>query len=235
MLTANDAVGWKCCKPRVLTFDEFLAIRPCTTGKHSIVDDSPVPASTPNADDVVPSVPPVGAPSRVVNGSSTPVEAVAQPRVALPPRQAAPSPAPVESDSDDPSVPISSGLTCRRRGCNATYENGAGREDEKCVHHPGHPLFHEGSKGYTCCSRRVLEFDEFMRIEGCKTKTRHMFVGSGKRKQATQGGVEMLETVRFDAPYFSLSLASWLLIIPGSHLAEMTFTKPAHLSLFRST
>lgn len=23
------------------------------------------------------------------------------------------------------------------------------------------PIFHEGSKGYTCCKRRVLEFDEY--------------------------------------------------------------------------
>lgn len=37
-------------------------------------------------------------------------------------------------------------------------------------------MFHEGSKGYLCCKRRVLEFDEFMRIEGCTTG-RHLFVG----------------------------------------------------------
>ena len=59
------------------------------------------------------------------------------------------------------------------------------------------PIFHEGSKGYTCCKRRVLEFDEFMKIEGCKTKERHMFVGSGKRKGAGAGGEELLETVRY--------------------------------------
>jgi hypothetical protein len=26
------------------------------------------------------------------------------------------------------------------------------------------PIFHEGSKGYTCCKRRVLEFDEYCRL-----------------------------------------------------------------------
>jgi hypothetical protein len=30
----------------------------------------------------------------------------------------------------------------------------------------------------------VLEFDEFMRIEGCKTKDRHLFVGSGRKRGA---------------------------------------------------
>jgi len=65
------------------------------------------------------------------------------------------------------------------------------------VFHPGAPIFHEGSKGYTCCKRRVLEFDEFMRIEGCKTKNRHLFVGSGKKKGGQDGGEELLETVRY--------------------------------------
>ena len=31
------------------------------------------------------------------------------------------------------------------------------------------------TKGYLCCKRRVLEFDEFLKIEGCK-KGRHVFV-----------------------------------------------------------
>lgn len=43
----------------------------------------------------------------------------------------------------------------------------------------------------------MLEFDEFMKIEGCETKDRHMFVGSGKTKGAKAGGVELLETVRW--------------------------------------
>ena len=65
------------------------------------------------------------------------------------------------------------------------------------MYHPGAPLFHEGSKGYTCCKRRVLEFSEFMKIEGCETKPRHLFVGSGKKKGvAVDGnGEEKLDTV----------------------------------------
>ncbi len=42
-------------------------------------------------------------------------------------------------------------------------------------------IFHEGSKGYLCCKRRVLEFAEFLKIEGCTTGT-HLFVGSKKDK-----------------------------------------------------
>ncbi|OAQ97722.1 hypothetical protein LLEC1_07096, partial [Akanthomyces lecanii] len=67
-----------------------------------------------------------------------------------------------------------------------------------CVHHPGVPIFHEGSKGYSCCKRRVLEFDQFMKIEGCVTKERHLFIGSGKKSKDSAGSEEKLETVRHD-------------------------------------
>lgn len=87
------------------------------------------------------------------------------------------------------------GKTCRRKACGQQYE-GKSREGEKCVFHPGVPIFHEGSKGYTCCKRRVLEFDEFMKIEGCKTKGSHLFIGSGGKGKAKEGGEEILDTVR---------------------------------------
>ncbi|KAL4258476.1 Chord-domain-containing protein [Pleurotus pulmonarius] len=47
-------------------------------------------------------------------------------------------------------------------------------EGSVCTYHPLPPLFREGSKGYLCCKRKVLEFEEFLKIEGC-TKGRHVF------------------------------------------------------------
>jgi len=82
-------------------------------------------------------------------------------------------------------------MTCRRKGCGETFKGGS-RDEEKCVHHPGVPIFHEGSKGYSCCKRRVLEFDQFMTMEGCKTKDRHLFVGKAKK----EGEEEKVDTVR---------------------------------------
>ncbi|KAK3070730.1 hypothetical protein LTS18_015028, partial [Coniosporium uncinatum] len=127
--------GWKCCKPRVLTFDEFLAIPPCTTGKHSTVDDTPQP------EPAVPKEPP----PKPVDSLPTPAPRISQAQA--PSARPAATPAPPESEDDDPSLPIPSGQTCRRRGCNETYSEGSNREVEKCVFHPGHPIFHEGSKG----------------------------------------------------------------------------------------
>lgn len=115
--------------------------------------------------------------------------------VVAPEPTATPPPPPPESEDDDPSLEVPQGKICRRKACGHQY-TGESRDDEKCVFHPGAPIFHEGSKGYTCCKRRVLEFDEFMKIEGCKTKGNHLFVGSGKKKGANSGGEEILETVR---------------------------------------
>jgi hypothetical protein len=181
-------IGWKCCKPRVLTFDEFLAIEPCTTGKHSDVDDTPTPEPV--------KAPDIANDTQVNLGSLE--ESLPAPAPRLPAAQAAPAassaPAPPpESEDDDPSIALKDGMTCRRKGCGVTHKGGD-REGEKCVHHPGAPIFHEGSKGWSCCKRRVLEFDQFMNIEGCKTKDRHLFVGSGKKDK--EGGEEKLETVR---------------------------------------
>lgn len=71
---------------------------------------------------------------------------------------------------------------------------------QSCVYHPGQALFHEGSKGWTCCKKRVLEFDEFMKIPGCKTRDRHCFVGKKKAKRKGNGEEELekLSTVRHD-------------------------------------
>lgn len=168
--------GWKCCKPRFLTFDEFLNIPPCTTGKHSSVDDTPKPAPPPApSEDAQPAPPPPKPISSIaINGALS-----SRPAAAAPTPARVPAPAP-ESESDDPSLEIAPNTTCRRRGCKASHDPSVDRSDEECVYHVGHALFHEGSKGWTCCKRRVLEFEEFMKIEGCKKKKRHLFIGKGR-------------------------------------------------------
>ena len=115
---------------------------------------------------------------------------------ALKPAAPATPPQP-ESESDDPSLTVPPGTTCRRRGCNsvsAAEVTSTGPDDVECVYHPGQALFHEGSKGWTCCKRRVLEFDDFLNIEGCRRKKKHLFVGSGKKATSE----ETLSHVRYN-------------------------------------
>ncbi|CAP69533.1 uncharacterized protein PODANS_1_11920 [Podospora anserina S mat+] len=180
--------GWKCCKPRVLTFEEFMAIEPCTEGKHSTTD---LPPKIEKRE---------AAPEGLVETTNLPPPPPRTP-VAAPQHIPTPPPPVAESEDDDATIEIPDGRVCRRKGCGVAYKKGSSREGESCVHHPGAPIFHEGSKGYSCCKRRVLEFDQFMKIEGCKTKDRHLFVGSGekdKAKTSSAGGEEVLETVRTD-------------------------------------
>ncbi|KAL5088768.1 HSP20-like chaperone [Trichoderma sp. SZMC 28012] len=180
--------GWKCCKPRVLTFDEFMNIPPCTTGTHSTTEKPPPVDEKPPIDEAALA-------QKISEASvSAPARLPIQPAQHIP----TPPPPPPDSEDDDPSLDIPDGAECRRKACGAKYSKGAAREAEQCVHHPGVPIFHEGSKGYSCCKRRVLEFDQFMKIEGCKTKDRHLFVGSGKKDKADAGNEEILTTVRHD-------------------------------------
>lgn len=174
----------------MLTFEEFLSIPPCTTAKHSTVDDTPAPAPAPPSDDTTSQPdPPVAAPV-----PERPVKPIHSPAIAPPSNPPSPAPAQDETEfSDDESLEIPANASCRRRGCNAVYEGGsdASRDAETCVHHPGQPVFHEGSKGWSCCKKRVLEFDEFLKIQGCKERRRHLFVGKGKPP-----GEEKVDSVR---------------------------------------
>ncbi|KAK4161987.1 Phosphoenolpyruvate/pyruvate domain-containing protein [Cladorrhinum sp. PSN259] len=180
--------GWKCCKPRVLTFEEFMAIEPCTEGKHSTTD-------------LPPKIEKKEVDPAAVAASNLPPPPPRAP-VTAPQHIPTPPPPPADSEDDDEAIEIPDGRICRRKACGATYKKGAARDDETCVHHPGVPIFHEGSKGYSCCKRRVLEFDQFIKIEGCKTKNRHLFVGSGKnekdKRASGSGNEELLDTVRHD-------------------------------------
>ncbi|CAD6446643.1 a054c1a9-af72-4334-b59e-6aaffa5facdb [Sclerotinia trifoliorum] len=212
--------GWKCCKPRVLTFDEFLAIPPCTTGKHSTTDHPPQVEKKPAPDASTEASP---APSPPPEPSRAPI--------APAPQSAATPPPPAESEDDDASLEIPVGKICRRKACGKQYE-GKGREGEKCVFHPGVPIFHEGSKGYTCCKRRVLEFDEFMKIEGCKSKDAHLFIGSGGKGKSKEGGEEILETVRYDFYQTATSvIASFFLKKINKDKAVVSFSASQELTL----
>ncbi|KAF3935819.1 hypothetical protein ABW19_dt0205834 [Dactylella cylindrospora] len=187
--------GWKCCKTRVLTFDEFLKIPPCTSGKHSTEEinttasDLASPSSANSSNTLLPT-PVISEGGKETFGS---IERVRTPVADARPAPAPPKEQPVEED--EPGVAVPGGTKCKRNGCEVTYINEEdSRKPGSCVHHPGVAIFHEGSKGWSCCKRRVLEFTEFLKISGC-TEGNHCYIGA---KKDDQGGGEEMVTCRTD-------------------------------------
>jgi hypothetical protein len=72
-----------------------------------------------------------------------------------------------EELNDAPDATIEVGSKCKRPSCGKPFVDTASRT-ESCTFHSGVPVFHEGSKGWSCCTRKVLEFDQFLKIKGCK-------------------------------------------------------------------
>lgn len=178
--------GWSCCTKRVISFDQFLAIPGCCTGRHS---DIPREEFAPPSDEKV-EVPASTPSPKTVEKNGTEVygapAAVASPKPVTP--TPAPAPAavePVVEEEDDLSVAVPVGKTCQRRGCGQTFvsEEVSRGSNAVCQYHPGSPVFHEGSKGWSCCPRKVLEFDEFLKLKGCRTTNQHLFVGAKVKKQ----------------------------------------------------
>ncbi|KAI8138813.1 chord-domain-containing protein [Fennellomyces sp. T-0311] len=172
--------GWSCCDKKVIEFDEFLKIPGCTFGRHSAEQPAEA-AQTPAAATTTETK----EPSKVTKEG---VEVYGQAPVPKPvekPVEVAKKEPEVEEE-DDASIPVDAGTTCKRKGCGVQYKDNATSRgngaEALCVYHPGSPVFHEGSKGWSCCKRRVLEFDEFLKIQGCK-EGKHLFVGQQKTEE----------------------------------------------------
>lgn len=56
---------------------------------------------------------------------------------------------------------------CKRQGCNREYTESE-NTSTSCYYHDGKPIFHDIKKGWTCCEIIVYDWDEFMKIKGCK-------------------------------------------------------------------
>ncbi|TFK76587.1 chord-domain-containing protein [Pluteus cervinus] len=194
--------SWSCCadvhKP-VLDFDEFLAIPGCTEEDHHSAE----PAKTE----------PIAPPKPLANVTATQsmdgteTFSVSRPTPARTPNTT-PAPAPAVEEEEDFNVPVSPGTECRRKGCNVKFVSdevnriGDG-EGTVCTYHPAPPIFREGSKGYLCCKRRVLEFDEFLKITGCKTG-RHCFAVKSVPVSETQTTCRVDHYQTLDKVYVSI-------------------------------
>lgn len=159
--------GWSCCSKRVVDFNDFLKIEGCTRGMHSIIAAA-VESNTKNTilkptenrkeEEKKETCVSVLADS-FQSGSLKEMDRVEKKRI-------------LEEELNDAEdyIPLITDV-CKRKGCGLAYSPDISNE---CLFHNGDPVFHEGSKGWSCCPRKVLEFDEFLKIKGCR-KGKHRF------------------------------------------------------------
>ncbi|KAF8797898.1 chord-domain-containing protein [Phlegmacium glaucopus] len=173
--------SWSCCqhvnKPE-LDFEEFMKISGCTEAETHSDAQVQSPSKLQSIDHNITAE--QTADGKELFQVKPQSDAVPPSNGGAPATTAMPAtPVPV-LELDDLNKEVAVGTVCRRKGCGITFvSNEVNRrgdgEGTVCSYHPLPPLFREGSKGYLCCKRRVLEFDEFLKIKGCKIG-RHVFV-----------------------------------------------------------
>ncbi|KAJ1559810.1 hypothetical protein HK405_009274 [Cladochytrium tenue] len=151
----HDALkGWSCCSKKVTDFDDFLKIPGCTVGRHSVVVPEKPEASTKKA------AAPDQDPTHIINGKEV-YGVVAKPGAETPTTAIAPTPVSggLASAAPTPAAPLVPVI-------------------------PEEELNDALDAGWSCCSRKVLEFDEFLKIQGCK-RGKHRFteVSAGPTEQ----------------------------------------------------
>ncbi|EFA85096.1 predicted protein [Heterostelium album PN500] len=104
-------------------------------------------------------------------------------------------------------------MKCGNNGCGKEYtEETVGQ----CCYHPGSAIFHEGMKGWSCCSKRVVDFDDFLQIPGCST-------GQHKEKEEKQPTTSSAKTTTTAAP---TNIDSNGREVYGTHDKERFYPKP---------
>jgi hypothetical protein len=160
--------GWSCCQKRVVDFDSFLKIGGCTTGNHSL--NTPKVSHSQETEQVteknnISLEKPKNVLQETENFKSSHQSISSEKQTLQNEKKESIAKIPELELFDQPGVIINPDAKCKRPSCGL----GLSEKEQECIFHSGTPLFHEGSKGWSCCSRRVLEFDEFLKIKGCCT------------------------------------------------------------------
>ncbi|BES87929.1 Hypothetical proteinORD [Nesidiocoris tenuis] len=163
--------GWSCCNKKCTDFTEFLNIKGCTLSKHSNVkppepekpqkkvpDDEVIEYKAPAAPEPM-ARPPFETP--MVKMAVTATKALQDQIAALKSSGDVSKSIATESASD---IPV--GTACKNNSCKMMYE-GPHTLQTTCTYHPGYPVFHEGLKFWTCCTKRTTDFDNFLAQVGC--------------------------------------------------------------------
>ncbi|KAF7699745.1 cysteine and histidine-rich domain-containing protein 1a [Silurus meridionalis] len=193
----HDALkGWSCCKRRTTDFSDFLSIAGCSKGCHN-KEKPPEP--------VKPEVKSSGGKKELedlkprfdeyIIQAPKPVEFIQRPSADEPlvELQQKVSPSLTQAlenlkvsktnkiaEKEDDGNEVKIGTACKNGGCSKTFSGPASDED-KCVFHPGVPIFHEGTKYWSCCRRKTSDFNAFLSQQGCTTGAHIWRKADGKK------------------------------------------------------
>lgn len=198
--------GWSCCNKKSVDFTEFLNIKGCQLTKHSNVKPSePVkPRLSPHEEAAAAAAADAAAVPVPVRKPIEPIKPslLQRPDFEAPLQRIEPVVAPALRASIDAIVPIISrsseadaaeqrqqkigavlpGTICKNGGCGQAYETPASNQ-QPCVHHPGVPVFHEGLKYWSCCTKRTSDFAQFLAQKGCQTGVHRWFKSVSTRQR----------------------------------------------------
>ncbi|KAI4498097.1 hypothetical protein M0802_006921 [Mischocyttarus mexicanus] len=162
--------GWSCCSKKCRDFTEFLNIVGCTKSFHSNV--KPIEQEKPAVDKFKANeVIEVGTKLNS-NNSMLKRPPFNSPQIELKPNV---SPVLLEQIKDlttSTEINVNEnqiliGQSCHNNSCKVVYE-GPSSDEQKCLYHPGIPIFHEGMKYWSCCKKKTTDFSVFLEQPGCK-------------------------------------------------------------------
>jgi len=140
--------GWACCKKRVISFDDFLAIPGCTVGQHRHVPGAAKPTAGQMGADKGTVAQPKLSSAPAGSSEKTEVYTLSDALSGLDAGNAqlgaTPSPAeapqtetgPKEEDLNDaPDAEVPAGTKCKRKGCGREFSGPESKEEECSVRH----------------------------------------------------------------------------------------------------
>jgi len=139
-------------KKKVLDFDEFMKIPGCKVGRHipNLVAKKKAPEIKPQVQDS--SIKMQSSEKGVESYKASDPLGFEKPKKDEP-KVEEPKIEYVEEQDPSNSKP-EKGMACKRNGCTYVCDDELKAKENECLYHPGAPIFHEGSKGWSCCKKK---------------------------------------------------------------------------------
>lgn len=160
---------WPCCNQKSKDFSTFVNLPGCKVAPHSDVALATLPEAAHQESPpeiIIPSAP-IARTYQSDMSEPVPLQIIATPELEAQLSKISSSDILKENGHEEVTV-ITLGTQCLNSGCGRKY-TGCSDDLLSCSYHPGNPVFHEGYKYWSCCRKKTIDFDEFLKQIGCET------------------------------------------------------------------